>query len=86
MRTQVSFKLPPESLNLIESLAIQLNTTKTKVIERSIKTLANKKLNPTNFNPLLKYSNTLSNKEAESMLETISQSRKNDTTRFTDNI
>jgi len=73
MRKAVNIRLDENIVLTLEQLSKELNTTKTDIIEKAIKFFSQKNTSPKNA--LLEFAGVLDKKVAQSMTDTISDSK-----------
>jgi hypothetical protein len=76
MKQAMNFRFDPKTIAILHQLEEQLNLSKTAVLEQALQYYAKKKLFLLD-NPLLQFAGKISEKEADSLLNTIKTSRKN---------
>lgn len=78
MKQAMNFRFTPQTISLLHQLEEELHLSKTAVLEQALISLAKKKLSAAP-NPLLSFAGKMSEKDADSLLDSISSSRKNKT-------
>ena len=73
MKTSVNVRLEENIVLTLEQLSKELNTTKTDIIEKSIKFFSQK--NTTPQNNLLQFAGILDKKESQTMIDNINNSK-----------
>jgi hypothetical protein len=75
-RKAVSFRFQPKTLKILEKLEQQTNRNRTELLEEAVSTLNSKLQKKGSEHPLAKFAGILSEEEANQMLETLNESRK----------
>lgn len=76
MKSSYTYRLTENTIDTLTKLSEELNTSKTNIIEESVKYYARTFENKVNKHPLSRFVGVLTDKEAEKMKKDISISRK----------
>ena len=80
MKHAVNFRLNKQTTNILAILEKKMHTSKTEIVEKAIELFAKEKL--THKHALLKFAGTLSETDADKMLETITTEKHNKKSEF----